>query len=38
MSYGATASLVLDAVEAARALAEPALRAAGKSLAQQDAA
>jgi hypothetical protein len=32
MSYGATAALVLDAVEAARALAGPALEAAGESL------
>jgi hypothetical protein len=38
MSYGATASLVLDAMETARELAEPALRAAGGSLAQQEVA
>jgi hypothetical protein len=32
MSYGATASLVLDAIESARELAAPALQAAGESL------
>ena len=38
MSYASTANLILDAIEAARELAEPAPRAAGESLAQQDAA
>ena len=38
MSYGATAALVLDAVEAARELAGPALEAAGGSLADRYAA
>ena len=36
--YASTANRVRDAIEAARDLAEPALRAAGESLAQQDAA
>jgi hypothetical protein len=38
MSYGATAELVLDAVEAARSLAGPALEAAGESLHDRSAA
>ena len=31
MSYGATASLVLDAIDSARELAQPALEAMGRS-------
>ena len=38
MSYGATASLVLDAIDTARDLAAPALEAAGESLSQHHAA
>ncbi len=38
MSYGATASLVLDAIDTARELAGPALEAASDSLCQRDAA
>jgi hypothetical protein len=38
MSFGATASLVMDAVDAARGLAEPALEAAGATLAHRDIA
>ena len=38
MSYGATASLVMDAIDAARDLAAPALEAAGEQLPRQDAA
>ena len=38
MSYGATASLVMDAIEAARELAGPALEAAGEGLPHRHAA
>ncbi len=38
MSYGATASLVMDAIDAARELAGPALEAAGDRLQDRNAA
>jgi hypothetical protein len=38
MSYGTTASLVLDAIESARELAGPALAAAGQSVPDRYAA
>ncbi len=38
MSYGATASLVLDALDSARELAGPALEAVGEALPHQRAA
>jgi hypothetical protein len=38
MSYGATASLVMDAIDAARDLAGPAFEAVGERLPRRDAA
>jgi hypothetical protein len=38
MSFGATASLVMDAIDTARELAEPALEAASATLGHRDVA